>query len=790
MRFNEAWLREWVNPDIDTQTLAHQLTMAGLEVDAVEPAAAEFHGVIVAEVVACEPHPDADKLTVCQVSDGTTTTQVVCGAANVRPGLKVPFAQVGAVLPGDFKIKKAKLRGQPSEGMLCGGSELGLEDLIDGLLELPADAPVGQDIREYLSLNDTIIDVDLTPNRADCLSVRGLAREVGVFNQQAVTAPDIAPVAATIADSIDVTVDNPEACPRYLGRVIKGVNISATTPLWMIERLRRAGLRPIDAVVDVTNYVLLELGQPLHAFDLSTINGGIVVRQARAGETLVTLDDQSLTLNDDTLVIADHQRPLAFAGVMGGKDSAVGATTADLFLECAFFAPLAIAGKARAYGLHTDSSHRFERGVDPQLQHQAIERATALIIAIAGGDAGPVVDRSSDAHVPGTVELVLRSQRIKDMLGIDIAADRVEDMLTRLGMTVSAHSDGEWRVQAPSWRFDMAIEADLIEELARIYGYEHLPSRLPAGSPSGDPVPERILPVRHLADTLISRGYLEAITYSFAAPKLLQQVLPDVAPLPLLNPISADLGSMRTSLIAGLLSTAQHNLNRQVERLRLFETGLRFTPTEGALEQVPVIAGLLYGSAQPAHWGGKRGVDFYDLKGDVEALLSLTDPRAFTIKPGEHPALHPGQTAAVWRGDEVVGVFGKLHPKLAADLDLPKEVYLFELAIAPLQQGQLPAFKGLSDQPRVRRDLAFVLQNDVPAGEVLDAVWTICDELLKQVHIFDIYQGDSVGAGRKSLAIGLTFQDPSRTLRDEQVNAQIDAVVARLQSQFGAELRD
>ena len=792
MLVNEAWLREWVNPAVDTDTLVKQLTMAGLEVDGVEPAAPVFSGVVVGQVESCEPHPDADKLRVCQVSNGSQTAQVVCGASNVRPGLKIPFAQVGAKLPGDFKIKKAKLRGVESNGMLCGASELGLEDLIDGLMELPDDAPVGTDFREYLQLDDAVIEVDLTPNRADCLSVRGIARELGVMNQCPLTEVAISQVTPAIDDTLTITLADSDACPRYLGRVIKGVNVKADTPLWMVERLRRAGLRTIDPIVDVTNYVLLELGQPLHAFDLAKISGGITVRKAKADETLVTLDEQTLTLRDDTLVIADDSAALAVAGVMGGKPSAVTEQTQDIFLECAFFAPLAIAGKARSYGLHTDSSHRFERGVDPQLQQDAIERATALILEIAGGQPGPVCEAVEDAKLPRQAEIALRAERIEGLLGMALPAEQVEDILGRLGMAITPAASGDaWTVLAPSWRFDMAIEPDLIEELARIYGYEKLPSRVPAGSPSGDTVGENVVAVRRLADTLIDRGYLEAITYTFVEPGLLKQVEPRVEPLPLLNPISADLGVMRTTLLAGLFSTARHNLNRQADRLRLFETGLRFMPqAQGELEQTPMIAGLVYGSAQPQNWEGKRAADFFDLKGDVEALLSLSDASAFSFTAGEHPALHPGQTAALSRGGEVVGYLGRIHPRLAADLDLPANLYAFELALAPLQQGILPHFAGVSDQPRMRRDLAFVVDAGVPAGDLVAAVRDTCDERLTDVRIFDIYQGDSIGENRKSLALGLTFQDRSRTLKDQEVNDLVEAVVSQVKQQFNATLRD
>lgn len=793
MRFNEAWLREWVNPDIDTDALVHQLTMAGLEVDAVEPAVPPFTGVVVARITRCRPHPDADKLRLCEVDDGKQVFPVVCGAANAREGLIVPFARVGAVLPGDLKIKKAKLRGEPSEGMLCGASELGLEDRIDGLLELPDDAPLGADIRDYLGLDDTIIEVDLTPNRADCLSLRGIAREVSVLNRAALSEPESTPVPAAIDDTLAITLEDSNGCPRYLGRVIRGVDLAATPPMWMLERLRRAGLRSIDPIVDVTNYVLLELGQPLHAFDLDRLVGGIRVRQARAGETLVTLDDQTLELNGDTLVIADDNGPVALAGIMGGRPTAVSAGTHDLLLESAFFSPLAIAGRARAYGLHTDASHRYERGVDPALQRHAMERATALIVEIAGGRPGPVIEQVVEEKLPQPATIELSAARVARILGAPLDADTIENILTRLGMTLDAQGEGRWAVTAPSWRFDMAIQEDLIEELARVYGYDRLPSRVPAGSPADAAEYEALVPLRRIGDALRDFGYLEAITYSFVAPELLAKVDPRHPPLALLNPISADLGVMRTTLLAGLLGVAERNLNRQSDRLRVFETGLRFVPERDGLKQEAMVAGLLYGGARPAHWedGRKpRPVDFYDLKGDVEALLALSDPRAFTFVPGDHPALHPGQCARLCRDGETVGHLGRLHPRLAAELDLPAELFLFELALAPLRQGRLPRFQPVSDQPRVRRDLAFVVNVEVVAGDLIAAVRASCDERLRHVQIFDLYQGEHIEAGRKSLALTLTFQDPSRTLRDAQVNDLVNAVVSQLKQQFNATLRD
>ena len=791
MRFNEAWLREWVNPDINTDQLSHQLTMAGLEVDAVEPAAAQFSGVVIAEVMATRPHPEADKLTLCEVNAGDGVYPVVCGALNVRPGLRVPFAKIGAQLPGDLKIKKAKLRGQESQGMLCGASELGLEDVIDGLLELPADAPVGEDFRQWLQLDDQCIEIGLTPNRADCLSIRGIAREVSVLTGAEFCAPEIKPVAISSQKTVPVVVSEPAACPRYLGRVIEGVNSKASSPLWLREKLRRAGLRSIDALVDVTNYVLLELGQPLHAFDLDKLSGGIEVRAAAAGESLVLLDGQTLKLKQGDLLIADDSGPLALAGVMGGEASAVSAETTSIFLECAFFAPLALAGKARAHGLHTDSSHRFERGVDPRLQEQALERATRLIVEIAGGQPGPVVQVQSEANLPGQNEVVLRSEKLESLLGLSMSGERIEDILGRLGMEVTGHESGKrWTALAPSWRFDIEREEDLIEELARVYGYSQLPSHLP--SVSAEPkITESQLPVRRLADALQDRGYQEVISYSFVDPLTQQAVSPGVEPLALSNPISSELSVMRSSLWAGLLTTARYNLNRQTERLRLFESGLRFVPGANGLRQEPMIAGLLYGPAQPQHWDGKpRKVDFFDLKGDVEALLGLTGDAGWQFESAECDGLHPGQSARLSRAGMTAGWLGKVHPALAAKLDVSQDIYLFELEIAQILPASLPKFAEISEFPAVRRDLAFVLPGTVPAAQVMAAVREVCGETLRDLRLFDVYRGQNIGDGNVSLALGLTFQDRSRTLGESDISSLTEAVVSLLKQEFNAHLRD
>ncbi len=791
MRFNEAWLREWVHPATGTEELVHQLTMAGLEVDSVEPAAPPFSGVVVGEVLSVRAHPEADKLTLCEVRDGHTTCPVVCGAPNVRTGMKAPFARVGAELPGDVTIKKTEVRGQTSEGMLCGASELGLEDREAGLLTLPEEAPVGRSVRQYLELDDNVIEVDLTPNRADCLSLRGVAREVAALNRVTVTGPEFHELAPVHDERLKVHLEDPAACPRYLGRVLKGVDLQAHSPLWLVERLRRAGLRSIDPVVDVTNYVLLELGQPLHAFDRAKLSGGIRVRRAQGGESLTLLDGQTIEPGPEALVIADEQQSLALAGVMGGEASAVSTASRDIFLECAFFAPTAIAGRARAHGLHTDSSHRFERGVDPDFQDTALQRATALILAICGGEAGPVTEAVDENHLPAEHEIELRADRVHQVLGVAIEATRIEDMLARLGMEVTTHEDGRgWTVLTPSWRFDLEREEDLIEEVARLYGYDRLPSRLPASTLATPLQPEARISQRRLADELVDRGYREVIAYSFVDPSIQALVDPDQATLKLANPLSSEQTDMRTSLWPGLLTTARYNLNRQVSRLRLFEMGQRFVTRDSGLAQESVLSGLVLGSAEPAHWDRPaRAVDFFDLKGDVEALLASTRGE-IAFRAAVHPALHPGQSAEVLRDGSRCGWLGRLHPGLARKLELPAHLYLFELELAAIVRAKVPGFEEMSDQPAVRRDLAFIVAEEVPAAELTASARRACDETLRDVRVFDVYQGDKMEKGCKSLALGLTFQDRSSTLGEAEINERVDAIVSQLKQEFNAVLRD
>jgi phenylalanyl-tRNA synthetase beta chain len=789
MKFSEQWLREWVNPSIDTNTLVEQITMAGLEVDGVEPVAASFSGVVVAEISAVAPHPDADKLRVCSVSDGTEEFQVVCGAPNAREGIKIPFAKVGAVLPGNFKIKKAKLRGVESFGMLCAEAELGMSESSDGLMELIDSAPVGQDIREFLSLEDQIIEVDLTPNRSDCLSIAGLAREVGVLNKAPVKGPEINSVAAEVDDTFPVNLAASDACPKYLGRVIKGIDLAAETPLWMKEKLRRCGLRSIDPVVDVTNYILLELGQPMHAFDLNELSGSIVVRYANKDEKLTLLDGQEVALRGDTLVIADENRALAIAGIMGGEASGVSAQTSDVFLECAFFSPIAIAGKARSYGLHTDSSHRFERGVDYTLQHKAIERATALLISIVGGQPGPVQECRDDAHLPSARSVTLRADKLTSLLGVEVPHQETEDILTRLGLGLQSKTNSAWTFDIPSYRFDISIEPDLVEEVGRIYGYNNLPKTHAMGAMVLTPDNEAETATDFIADRLVSLGYQEAITYSFVDGRLQSELDPDGESIALANPISSDMDVMRTSLWTGLLQAVRHNQNRQQSRIKLFETGLKFVRSGSEIEQTRMFSGVISGQAEAENWSNtKRPFDFFDIKADLESILLPIDA-SIRFEKASHPALHPGQSAQIVKSGEMLGFVGAVHPKLQNSLDLNGPVYMFELCLEKTVKGSVPRFSEVSKFPEVRRDLAIVLRNEVPFKDIETVVRQNAGSDLVNLNVFDVYAGESLGEGQRSIGLGLIWQRVDRTLNDDEINQVFDQIVSALSEKLDARLR-
>lgn len=793
MKFSEQWLREWVNPDISTAELAAQLTMAGLEVDALDPVAPFFSGVVVGDVLEVMPHPAADRLRVCQVAvGGERPLTVVCGAPNVAPGVRAPVAQLGAELPGGMVIEKSRLRGVASEGMLCSAQELGLSENREGLLLLPPDAEPGRDLRDYLGLGDVSIELSITPNRGDCLSVRGVARETAAINRCELRGPAITPVPAQLQEVLDVRVAAPAACPRYLGRVVRDVDPAARTPLWMEERLRRSGLRSINAVVDITNYVLLELGQPMHAFDLERLHGGVRVRMATPQEPLRLLGGQELLVRADTLIIADGKGAVALAGIMGGKDSAVTADTRHLFLESAFFAPSAIAGHARRYGLHTDSSHRFERGVDPNLPRLAMERATALLMSIAGGRPGPIVERADAAHLPVVPAITLRASRLQRLIGQTVPRAEVTTLLRQLGMTLVETPEG-WQVMPPSFRFDLAIESDLVEEVARLRGYDRLPAHRPAIRVAISRRPATGVDVESLRRRLIERGYQEAITYSFVDPKLQSLLDPEQAPVALANPISADLAVMRTSLWPGLMHATLSNLKRQQDRVRLFEIGTRFRAEGETLREEKAIAAIAVGYNEPEQWGlAKRPVDFYDVKGDVEALLALggrAESADFVVQT--HPALQPGQAAGVISGDgRIMGLLGTLHPEVCKALDIAATPVLFELCVGALGEAAVPRFQDLSRFPAIRRDLALVVDEAVPSADLQRAITQAAGGLLRDLQLFDLYKGKGIDSGKKSVALGLTLQDSSRTLTDGDVETLVERVLAELREKFGATLRD
>lgn len=801
MKFSENWLREFVNPDLSTQALVDQLTMAGLEVDGFDPVAAAFNKVVVGEILETSPHPDADKLVVCRVSSGTEEHQVVCGAPNARAGIKVPFALVGAKFP-DLKIKKAKLRGVESHGMLCSERELGLSEDHQGLMELPLDAPVGDNIIDYLNLDDSIIDLDLTPNRSDCLSMIGLARETGLINQLDVNEVDLQKVEPSIEDTFPVELDAGAACSRFVGRVVRNIDQTAESPLWMKEKLRRSGLRSIDPVVDVTNYVMLELGQPLHAYDHAKLKDKIVVRQATAGEKVTLLDGSEVETLADTLLITDGSGPIGLAGVMGGLSTSVTSETKDIFLEGAFFAPTAIAGRARSYGMNTDAAHRFERGVDWQGQKRAIERATELLIQISGGQAGPVTETVDSSNLPTEKTIELRASRVSRVLGVDIDNRVVDDIFARLNFPASTTDDnGEhiWIVSAPSHRFDIAIEADLIEEISRVYGYNNLPTRTPVASLSMSKKAETELSLNRVRDHLVGRGYFEAITYSFVDTTMQAALDPEQTPIALANPLSAEMSVMRTSIWPGLVKSLIYNVNRQQTRVRLFESGLCFSqpPNQAGLafdniSQIKKLAGVVCGPRQDENWSNDpQLVDFFDVKGDIESVLALTgQAESFQFVAQSHPALHAGQSAAIQKDGATVGYVGLLDPRIQQQLDIRFPIFLFELTVDSVIAKKLVHSEPMSRFPEVRRDIAVIVDQGVTAAELRQCITTAATNTLQNLKLFDVYQGKGIDPNRKSLAIGLTFQHASRTLTDDEINNSVEKIVASLEAQFGASLRN
>ncbi len=792
MKFAESWLREWVNPALDARAIGEQLTMAGHELDGLSFEGEGLDGVIVAEVLKAVPHPDADRLQVCTVSTGSgDPVQIVCGAPNARAGLKSPLASPGTKLPNGVKLRKAKIRGVESMGMLCSAVELGLGEESDGIIELPADAVVGDPLTSVLGLPDAIFDVDLTPNRGDCFSVLGIARDVSAQTSTPMNEPARHPVKTSCKASHPVEQVIPEACPRFACRVIRGIDPQARSPLWMVERLRRSGIRSIHPVVDITNYVMMELGQPLHAYDLAKLNGPIRPRYAKSGERVTLLDERDLALNADTVVITDDTGPIGLAGIMGGLSTAVSDETVDVFFEAAFWPQDVMAGRARNYGMHTDASMRFERGVDPELPPRAIERASELLVAIAGGQAGPAEDHVFEDLLPERKPVTLRQARLQKLLGIELDRDRVSEILRALHLQVDVHADG-WTVTPPGFRFDIVIEEDLIEEVARVYGYNNIAESTAVTSTPLQPFSESRIDSDRIANVLLGRDYQEVITWSFVDAESDQLVTNNTSELALENPISSEMSVMRGSLWTGLIQAAARNLARQQDRVRLFEIGKSYHGTLLDTREVLQVAAIALGPVLPEQWSLKaQAVDFYDLKGDVEALLQMTGCAGeFAFVSTSHPALQPGQAAALMRDNQQIGVLGKLHPAIAKKMDLRKDAFLLELNIEPAFTAALPAAESVSRFPAIRRDLAIVVAEAVTAAEIREAVAAAAPALVREVRIFDVYRGQGIEAGLKSVALGLILQETSRTLTDADADSVTATAVTKLQQEFGAELRD
>lgn len=788
MKFSEKWLREWVNPDISSDELVSQLTMLGLEVDSVDWPQ-PLDGVIVGDVLSVEKHPDADRLRVCRVSDGSEEKQVVCGAPNVREGMRVAFATVGAKLPSGMKIKRAKIRGIESLGMLCSESELGLSEESDGIMDLPADSPVGETLASYLQLDDTLIDIDITPNRGDCFCIRGIARDISARNDTGLLKSAETTIAETSGKTVAVNVEADNACVTYTGRVVAGIDNTATTPLWMVEKLRRSGIRAISPVVDITNFVMIELGQPMHAFDMDKLSGGIVVRNARPAEKMVLLDGREITLEETTTVIADDSGAIGIAGIMGGDSTGCDEGTTTIFFESALFLPERVAGKSRSYATHTESGHRFERGVDPALQQEALDYATGLLLDICGGEAGPVVVHREDARQPLAEPFTLRRERIQRLLGVEVPDADVESILSRLGVQLTADEQG-WQAVVPSYRYDLRIEADLIEEIARVYGYDNLPRTFPDLAPEFGSVNDVPSTVGSAKNTILTRGYQEVVTYSFIDGQLHQLLFPEQPGLPLANPISSDLSVMRTSLLPGLISTLKKNLNRQLGDVKIFESGLVFLPDGDELAQERKFAALVSGRAFVEHWTDPdRDVDFFDLKGDLELLFDKAHLDDIEFVADSIPALHPGQTASITHKGETVGWIGTLHPNLQKTLDLSQTAIAFEINQDILETEHIPGFEEISRFPAVRRDIAIQIDSDVPMSSIRHAVLQDAPDTLKKVVVFDVYRGDKIASGLKSVALGLILQDNSRTLGEHEVENSVAGIIKVLEEKFSATLR-
>lgn len=788
MKISEKWLRDWVNPSVSSDELVEQLTMLGLEVDDVMPAAGEFTNVVIAEIVAMEKHPDADKLNVCQVNAGTgENLQIVCGAPNARVGLKAPLAMIGAVLPGNFKIKKSKLRGLESNGMLCSNVELGLSEDHSGLLELPHSAPVGKNIREYYELEDIIIDIDLTPNRADCFCIKGIAIDVACLNGLEVNAQALKNIEESHDETIAVNVTAEKECPRYLCRVINNVDNTKQTPIWMQEILRRSGIRSIHPVVDVTNFVMLELGQPMHGFDKTAIDGQINVKMANKGEVVTLLDGKEIKLDESFLMIADNSQNLAIAGVMGGDSSGVTHETQNIVLESAYFNPATIMGKSRDIGVHTESALRFERGVDPQLQFQAMQRATALILDICGGEVGPITESMAKEYIPNQAEITLTADKLIRVLGFEVPTQQVTDILQGLTMNVVVNKDS-WTVIAPSSRFDIEIEEDLIEEVVRIVGYDKMPSANLTGQSVIMQLPEEHISHDKIKNQLCDLGYVEAINYSFISEKQLKEFDMYSQSIPLKNPLTEEFSVMRTSLLPGMMQTIKYNLRRQNDNIKMFETGNVFHKDSSIKEDDKLIA-ICTGKRHIEHWSmSKQPLDFFDSKGDLEALLDKCNTE-YLFNKSEHTFLHPGRQASIEIEGKNMGWIGQIHPELCRRIGVKKEVYAFELFMKNIQNTTLPEFEDISKFPSVRRDLAMIVNDEVSHQQIAQLISDEIGDLLVDTIVFDEYKGENIEKGKRSLAVGLVMQQKNATFEDKDVDKLMSKVVSSMTENLSIEIR-
>ncbi len=791
MLISEQWLREWTSPKLDSQILAKKLTLSGLEVASIEPAGTPLPKVVVGKITTITPHPRSQKLKVCDVDVGRTRPlKIVCGAANAAAGMKAPTALIGAELPNGVKVAKTRIRDVVSSGMLCSAEELGLEQASDGIMALDKTAKVGKVVSQVLGFDDKLFDIELTPNRGDCLSVLGIAREVSAACGTHLRWPKLAKPRATCKTRIPIQIKAGRDCPRYVGRVVENIDVNAPTPSWLSEKLRRSGVRSVNCVVDVTNYVMMELGQPMHAFDLERVDSKIVVRHANDGETLTLLDETKVKLDAETLVIADKDKAIALAGIMGGADSAVSAKTRSILFEAAHFRPQVVAGKARQLGMHTDASHRFERGVDATLPEQAMHRATELLVDIAGGEVGPIIETKHERYLPKQQPIVLRHSQVERLLGARVSPKRVENILKRLEMKLRGNKSG-WRVVAPTYRFDINIEPDLIEEIARIDGYDAVPVNIPHVGATPPSQSEGILSTQRIRKLMADREYREAITYSFVDANLQNAIEPKIRPVPLANPIAENMGVMRTSLWPGLLQAVSNNFNRQHRRIRLFEIGHVFFKTSNGYAEQQRLAGAVMGSALAEQWAvDSPGADFFDVKGDLEALFQIGGRRKFSFHQAEHPALHPGQTASIKLARQRIGAIGRLHPDLQTQLDLDQPVYLFEVAFDAIAEREVPRYTPISRFPAVRRDISIVVAEGVSAKELFDTIRAAAGNVLTDLHLFSIYRGESIDASRKSVSFRLTFQESSRTLTDTEIDRIMKRILHTLQNKHEAELRE